>query len=95
VTGGCRKLHNEELHNLSSSPSITGIIKSRRIRWAGHVAQIEKKRDAYRILVGKPKGKRWEDQDILRCIILNLRDEGWGGMVDVELTLYRPWRPLG
>jgi hypothetical protein len=58
VTGGCRKLYHEELHNLYSSPSIIGIIKSRRRRWAGHVAQTEEKRYAYRILVGQPEGKR-------------------------------------
>jgi hypothetical protein len=54
VTGGWGKLHNEELHNLCSSPSIITMIKSRRMRWAGHVARLEEKRNAYRILVGKP-----------------------------------------
>jgi hypothetical protein len=58
VTGGWRKLHNEELHNLYSSPSIIRMIKSRRMRWAGHVALIGAKRNAYSILVGKPEGKR-------------------------------------
>jgi hypothetical protein len=58
VTGEWRKLHNEELHDLSSSPSIVRIIKSRRIRWAGHVARMGEKRNAYRLLVGKPEGKR-------------------------------------
>jgi hypothetical protein len=58
VTGGWRGLHNEKLHNLYSSPSIFRIIKSRRMRWAGHVARMEEKRNAYRILVGKPEGKR-------------------------------------
>jgi hypothetical protein len=57
VTGGWRKLYNEELHNLSS-PSIIRIIKSRRMRWAGYVARMEEKRDVYRLLVGKPEGKR-------------------------------------
>jgi hypothetical protein len=57
VTGGWRKLHNEELHNLYSFPSIIRINKSR-MRWAGHVARIGEKRNAYRILVGKPEGKR-------------------------------------
>jgi hypothetical protein len=57
VIGGWRKLHNEELHNLYSSPSIIRIIKSRRMRWAGHVARMGEKRNAYRILVGKPEGK--------------------------------------
>jgi hypothetical protein len=53
VTGGWRKLHNEELRNLYSSPSIIRLIKSRRMRSAGHVARMGEKRDAYRILVGK------------------------------------------
>jgi hypothetical protein len=57
VTGGWRKLHNEKLHNLYSSPSIIRMIKPRRVRWAGHVARTESK-NAYRILVGKPEGKR-------------------------------------
>jgi hypothetical protein len=57
-TGGWRKLHNEELHHLYSSPSIIRVIKSRRMRWVGHVAQIGEKRNAYRILVGRPEVKR-------------------------------------
>jgi hypothetical protein len=58
VTGGWRELHNEELHNLYSSPSIIRAIKSGRMRWAGHVARMGEKMNAYRILVGKPEGKR-------------------------------------
>jgi hypothetical protein len=58
VTGGWRKLHNEELHNLYSSPSIIRMIKSRRMGLAGQVARMGEKRNAYRILVGKPEGKR-------------------------------------
>jgi hypothetical protein len=58
VTGGWRKLHNEELHNLYSSPSIIRIIESRRMRWADHVARMGEKRNVYRLLVGKPEGKR-------------------------------------
>jgi hypothetical protein len=57
MTGEWRKLHNKELHDLYSSPSIIRIIKSRRMRWAGHVARMGKQRNAYRLLVGKPKGK--------------------------------------
>jgi hypothetical protein len=53
-----RKLHNEELHNLYPSPSIIRIIKSRRMRWAGHVAWMGEKRNVYRLLAGKPEGKR-------------------------------------
>jgi hypothetical protein len=58
VTGGWRKLHNEELHNLYAFPSIIRMIKSRRMRWAGHVARMGEKRNAYRILVGQPEEKR-------------------------------------
>jgi hypothetical protein len=58
-------LHNEELHNLYSSPSIIRIIKSRRMRWPGHVARMGENRNAYRILVDIPEGKRpLEDQDV-------------------------------
>jgi hypothetical protein len=56
VTGGWRKLHNEELHNLYSSPSTIRMIKSKRMRWAGNVARMGEKRNAYRILVGRPDG---------------------------------------
>jgi hypothetical protein len=55
VTGGWRKLHNEELHNLYSSPSIIRMIKSRRVRWAGHVAQMGEKKHALRIVVESKK----------------------------------------
>jgi hypothetical protein len=58
VTGGWRKLHNEELHSLYSLPSIIRIIKLRRMRWTGHVARIGEKRNVYRLLVGKPEGRR-------------------------------------
>jgi hypothetical protein len=58
VTGGWRKFLNEEFHNLYSFPSIIRMIKSRRMRWAGHVARIQEKRNECRILVDKPKGKR-------------------------------------
>jgi hypothetical protein len=59
VTGEWRKLHNKERSDLHSSPSIIRIIKSRRMRWAGHVARMGRKRNAYRLLVGKPEGKRF------------------------------------
>jgi hypothetical protein len=58
VMGGWRKLRNEERHNFYSSPSIIRIMKSRRMRWAGHVARMGEKRNVYRVLVRKPEGKR-------------------------------------
>ena len=58
VTGERRKLHNEELNDLYSSPNIFRVIKSRRLRWAGHVARMVESRGVYRVLVGKPEGKR-------------------------------------
>jgi hypothetical protein len=58
VTGEWRKLHNEELHNLYSSSDIIRQIKSRRMRWAGHVARMEEDTEVYKVLVGKPEGKR-------------------------------------
>jgi hypothetical protein len=69
VRGEWRKLHNGELHNLYSSPDIIRKIKPKRMRWVGHVARMGKGRNVYRVLVGKPEGKRllgrprrrWED----------------------------------
>jgi hypothetical protein len=58
VTGGWRKLHNEELHGLYSSPSIVRVIKARRMRWAEHVACMREVRGADNILVGRPEGRR-------------------------------------
>jgi hypothetical protein len=69
VTGEWRKLHNEELNNLYSLPSIVRVVKSGRIRWAGHVARMGEERGVHSVLVGKPEGqrplgrprRRWED----------------------------------
>jgi hypothetical protein len=58
VTGEWRKLHNEELNNLYCSPNIVRVIKSRRMRWAGHVARMREGRSVYRVLVGKPEERR-------------------------------------
>jgi hypothetical protein len=58
VMGEWRKLHNEELHNLYSSPDIIRQVKSRRMNWAGHVARMGEERKVYKVLVGKPEGKR-------------------------------------
>jgi hypothetical protein len=83
VTGEWRKLHNEELHNLYSYPDVIRQIKSRRIRWAGHLARMGEERQVYKVSVGKPEGKRplgkprrrWEDG-----IRLDFRVMGWGGL---------------
>jgi hypothetical protein len=83
VTGGWRKVHNEELHNLYSSPSIIRVIKSRRLRWAGHVARMGEKRNAYRILARKPEGKRPLGRPRRRRvdnIKMDLREIGWDGV---------------
>jgi hypothetical protein len=57
VTGEWRKLHNEELHDLYSSPSIIRIMKARRMKWAGHVVRMGEKRNSYRLQVGNPEGR--------------------------------------
>ena len=64
VTGEWRKLHNEELNDLYCSPNIVQVIRSRRMRWTGHVARMGERRGVYSILVGRPKGKdtTWETQ---------------------------------
>jgi hypothetical protein len=80
--GSWRKLHNDELHSLYSSPNIVRVFKSRRMRWAGHVARMVERRDVYKVLVGKPKGKRplggprrrWEDN-----IKMDLKEIGFDG----------------
>jgi hypothetical protein len=80
VTGGWRNLHNEELHNLYSSPSIIRMINSRRMRWAGHIARMGKRRNAYRILVGKPERRRSLGRPRRRWvnnIKIDLRERGW------------------
>jgi len=83
VRGEWRKLHNEKLNDLYCSPNILRVIKSRRMRWAGHVARMGKGRGVYRVLVGKPEGKRpvgrprgrWDDN-----IKIDLQEVGYGGM---------------
>src|SRR5215469_17456911 len=97
VTGECRKLHNEELSDLYSLPNIVRVVKSRRMRWAGHVARIGEGRDVHRVLVGKPEGKtplgrprrRWEDN-----IKMDLEEVGGRGDC-MELAQNRDrWRAL-
>jgi hypothetical protein len=98
VTGGWRKLRNEELRNLYSSTSIIRIIKSSRMRCAGHVAQMRERRNAYSILVVKPERKkslgrprrRWVDN-----IKVDLTEIRWGGMDWFDLAQDRDqWRDL-
>jgi hypothetical protein len=98
VTGGWRKLHNEELHGLYSSPSIVRVIKARMMRWAGHVARMCEVRCAYNNLVGRPEGRRplgrprcrWEDS-----IKMDLREIGFGEVDWIHLAHDRDrWRAL-
>jgi hypothetical protein len=88
VTGEWRKLHNEELHNLYSFPDIIRQVKSRRMRWVGHVTSMGEERKVYKVLVGKPEGKRplerprrrWEDG-----IRMDLREIGLEGVDWIRL----------
>jgi len=98
VTGEWRKLHNEELIDLYSLPNIVRVVKSRRMRWAGHVARIGEGRGVHRVLVGKPEGKRplgrlrrrWEDN-----IKMDLQEIGAGCGDWMELAQDRDsWRAL-
>jgi hypothetical protein len=91
-------LHNKELHNLYSSPSIIRTIKSRRMRWTGHVTRIADKRNAYRLFVGKAEGmrplgrprRRWVDN-----IKIDLREIGWAGVDWIDMAQDRDqWRAL-
>jgi hypothetical protein len=94
--GSWRKLRNDELHSLYSSPSIVRVIKARRMRWAGHVARMAERRGVYRVLVGRHEGKRplarrrrrWEDN-----IKMNLREIGIDGANWIQLAQDRvQWR---
>jgi hypothetical protein len=96
--GEWRKLHNEELHDLYSSPNIVWVIKSRRMRWVWHVARMGEGRGVYRVLVGKPERKRplgrprsrWREN-----IKADLHKVGCGGMDWIELAKDRDrWRAI-
>jgi hypothetical protein len=83
IYDGFQKLHNEELHNLYSPPSIIGMIKSRKVRWAGHVARMVERRNSYRILVGKPEGRRplgRPRRKWVNNIKIDFREMGWDGL---------------
>ena len=99
VTGEWRRLYNEELNDLYCSPNIVRVIKSRRIRWAGHVAHMDEERRVYRVLVGKPEGKRplgrprrrWVDN-----IRMDLQEVGCRYMDWIGLAQDRDrWRECG
>ena len=98
VTGEWRKLHNEELSDLLPLPNIVQVVKSRRMRWVGHVARMGEGRGVHRVLVGKPEGKgplgkprrRWEDN-----IKMGLQEVGGGCGDWMELAQNRDrWRAL-
>ena len=98
VTGEWRRLHNEELNDLYPSPNIVRVIKSRKMRWAGHVVCMSEERGVYRVLVGKPEGERplgrprcrWVDN-----IRMDLQEVGCGYMEWIGLALDRDrWRTL-
>jgi hypothetical protein len=83
--GSWRKLHNDEFHSLYSSPNIVRVIKSKRMRWAGHVASRGEGRGVYRVLVGRPEGKRplgrrrhrWEDNLKLDLSEIGIDGANW------------------
>jgi hypothetical protein len=85
VTGGWRKLNNEDLHGLYSSLGIVRVIKARRMRWAGHVARMGEVRGAYNILVGRPEGRRplgipgrrWGDNIKMDLVEIGFGDVDW------------------
>jgi len=98
ITGEWRRLHNEKLNDLYSSPNIVRVIKSRRMKWPGHVARMGEVRGVYRVLVGKPEGRRslgrpsrrWVDN-----IMMDLQEVGCGYMDWIGLTQDRDrWRTL-
>ena len=98
VTVECRKLHNEELNDLYCSPNVFRVIRSRRMRWAGHVVRMGESRGVYRVLVGKPEGKRPLGSPRLRRedqIKMDLQEVGCKSMDRIDLAQDRDrWRAL-
>ena len=97
---------NKEANTLYRSPNIVRLIKSRRLRWAGHVTRMEVGRSAFKILTGKPTRKRplgkprrrWKDNIIMELeeiginwVDSNLGKDYWGALVNAALNLYKPW----
>jgi hypothetical protein len=98
ITEEWRRLYKEEIYDLYSSPNNIRVTKSRRMRWAGHVARIDARRGGYMVLVGRPDGKRllerhrrrWEDN-----INMNIQQVGWRGMDWIDLAEDRDrWRAV-
>ena len=97
VTEEWRRLHSEELNDLYSSPNIVPVIKSRRMRWAGHVARMDEERGVYGVLVGKPEGRRplGRPRRMWVYIRMDLQEVGCGYMNWIGLAQDRDrWRRL-
>jgi hypothetical protein len=98
MTGDWRKLHNEELRNLYSSSDIIRMMKSRRMKWVGHVVRMWEKRNTYRILMGTPEGKRPLGRPRRKSvdnIKICLTEIGWDVMYSIDLTRDRDqWKAL-
>jgi hypothetical protein len=95
LTGEWRRLYNEELYDLNSSPNIVHVIKSRRMRWTGHVARLGERRGVYRVLVGKREGKRRLDPGVDGKIILRWIFRKWDVGVWTGSSWLRLWTDGG